>query len=359
MSDVSSIVKNPFDALNDDYFHLLYQYCETRDLCNLASCDKRFDNYLIHHWNGDKSIYRAKLFLQQFDSPYAALAHASKESYLWLVDYISRTLPESLVTPDARGQEYHGYIQLGTFPLMMATRAQNLECVEALIRNKANVDEQDHNGRTILMLAATYCSEFGHDLTEMLLEAGADISLSTHFGQQAILYACLPAKPLVVNMLLDHKAEPRGRFQSSTPLHRAVEGLGMLKDNDPVPRDIDEIPWACDYASRGYLRYSYEGDLAVRRVVAMLILHGADPMVTDESGKTVYGVCEKGSRSDFAQWIRDFHSQCHHSRYSGSTARSTASSNSLGFPSRDNGVQIDAREGVFENVNVKRIRIVI
>jgi ankyrin repeat protein len=85
----------------------------------------------------------------------------------------------------------------GWTPLILATELRNIEFVKALLELRVNLNAQDNNGRTALMLAAKYrndvefrikgAAEIQARLVQMLAEADADLNLADNKGKTALM----------------------------------------------------------------------------------------------------------------------------------------------------------------------------
>ena len=109
--------------------------------------------------------------------------------------------------------------QTGTTALMYSTYYgfAKMEIVLALLRNGANVNAQDKNGLTALMLAAGGKGGSDSDkIVKALLDKGADTNLKTSQGRTALMEAIQPSlgKPRVeiVRPLLVKRADPNARI---------------------------------------------------------------------------------------------------------------------------------------------------
>ena len=70
--------------------------------------------------------------------------------------------------------------------LLQKTREGDTACVQYLIDYKVNVNVQDENGMTPLMIAC----QAGHtDLVEEFLKAKADVNIRALFGDTALIFA--------------------------------------------------------------------------------------------------------------------------------------------------------------------------
>ena len=96
------------------------------------------------------------------------------------------------------------------------------ETLKKLLESGVDIEARDHNGRTLLIVAAE--QNPNHEIVQLLLDAGADVAFRTKFGVTALGQAarCNP-NPKVLNVLIDAGAEIDSRgFQGQTPLMLAA-----------------------------------------------------------------------------------------------------------------------------------------
>lgn len=96
------------------------------------------------------------------------------------------------------------------------------ETLKKLLESGVDIEARDHNGRTLLIVAAE--QNPNHEIVRLLLDAGADVAFRTKFGVTALGQAarCNP-NPKVLNVLIDAGAEIESRsFQGQTPLMLAA-----------------------------------------------------------------------------------------------------------------------------------------
>jgi len=109
--------------------------------------------------------------------------------------------------------------RMGWTPLMEAARRGQHMVLEPLLAS-ANLEAQDANGRTALMLALEAADDMAVD---MLLRAGADVEAVDKAGNTALAYAALTGAELQVRMLLASGAWPDiPNMAEQTPLDIAV-----------------------------------------------------------------------------------------------------------------------------------------
>lgn len=97
-----------------------------------------------------------------------------------------------------------------TTPLMVATMNNNLEIVSELLLYHPNLNAQNGNGKTALMLAAENDNDA---IIGLLLKKGADIGLKDHQGKSAFDYARGRSKTILENYKKKLETIYRKHFQ--------------------------------------------------------------------------------------------------------------------------------------------------
>lgn len=111
----------------------------------------------------------------------------------------------------------------GTTPLMYAVLYGDLDTMKVLLAAGADVNARNDSGATALMWAVDNLEK-----TRLLLKAGADANARSDDGRTPLLSATsLVGSSEVVNLLLDHKANPSATAHSyrgpTTPLRQAAD----------------------------------------------------------------------------------------------------------------------------------------
>ena len=137
------------------------------------------------------------------------------------------------------------------------TRDNVLTRLEQAIDSGFDVNTQDGNGQTLLMIAST----FGRDDTVLdLISAGAELNIRDHEGQTALMYAASG----------DDASGDAGRWGfediASDLLHQGAE------------RDLQD--------SDGWTAFYHAVNKGAPEVVNVLLLYGADPTIATNTGKT-------------------------------------------------------------------------
>ena len=105
--------------------------------------------------------------------------------------------------------------------LFLKITERNVECVKSLMEEKVNINVQDENGMTPLMIA----SQNGDlELIEKLVTFGADVNIKSLFGDTALIYATRNQQKECVQRLLQCGAQinSQGR-DGDTPLIHAAK----------------------------------------------------------------------------------------------------------------------------------------
>eukprot|EP00927_Polykrikos_kofoidii_P067957 TRINITY_DN63387_c0_g1_i1.p1 TRINITY_DN63387_c0_g1~~TRINITY_DN63387_c0_g1_i1.p1 ORF type:complete len:353 (+),score=58.84 TRINITY_DN63387_c0_g1_i1:96-1154(+) len=143
----------------------------------------------------------------------------------------------------------------GTAERVFAAEKSNLTMVQ--IRSAADVHEakESDGGVETTALMMHSASTLGDtNLLRKLLDARADPDVQDEFGATCLEKACLSQSLEAANLLVLHGASPHGTFGGvSTPLHRAALSCG---------------------------------NPAGRRLVQLLLSHGADKAARDKQGRT-------------------------------------------------------------------------
>jgi ankyrin repeat protein len=190
----------------------------------------------------------------------------------------------------------------GISPLMSASMvstdlsavAASVDVVKALIDAGADVDRQDHKGRTALMEASGRgCTE----IVSQLLKAGARVNLANHSGWTALKIASDRRHGHVVDMLLGHRALP-GTGTKRTHLYGILPRLHaflVLSSSSRFPYTLteddvgdDKVLSKRDMYGRTALHYAaLTGNLdAYAALHGAMTTIGVDTEVTDGGGYT-------------------------------------------------------------------------
>lgn len=185
-----------------------------------------------------------------------------------LLDYASRRAGQSV-------------LGLGEWtPVMYAARENSLAAGEALIAAGADLDRQDPDGATALVIAIINAH---YEFAELLIEAGADTNLGDNDADMGPLYAAVDMHRLAVGhgrgtpppvglltavdtarALLEHGADPNATLKNSILTRTHTIGDTVLGEG-----------------ATPLLRAAKSGDI---EMVRLLVEFGADPLATMPNG---------------------------------------------------------------------------
>lgn len=160
----------------------------------------------------------------------------------------------------------------GQSVLIMAAMEGHKEVITSLLKERADINLQDHAGKTALTWATIHEQT---ESVELLLEHGADGALADRYGETALMHAAWNGHVTIINTLLNHSAEVNTRNSDGVTPLTAVTINGQTT------------------------------------AVVLLLNAGADPNLTTNDGKSplmaaawnghteiVRLLCERGSRLD-------------------------------------------------------------
>jgi ankyrin repeat protein len=169
----------------------------------------------------------------------------------------------------------------GDTGLHIAAAAYQRAMAELLVANGADPRARNRRGAEPLHYAADgrpdveyWDPRAQHDVIEYLIARGADANAHDNSGVAPLHRAVRTRSSAAVRALLENGAEPRLPNKSgSTPLHLAVQNTGRSASGSTAAKDEQ------------------------RRIIALLLEHGARPTDTDTKGKTVTAAAA-------SDWIR-------------------------------------------------------
>jgi len=181
----------------------------------------------------------------------------------------------------------HHYVYAGDTALHVAAAAHNRGIAELLVVKGAEVGGRNRRGAEPLHYAADgrlvadhWDSVAQRELISYIIDAGADPDAIDKSGVAPLHRAVRTRSSEAVSVLIDKGAHPLLMNKSgSTPLHLAVQNTG--KGNSGSERAREEQ----------------------RRIIALLLEHGASPTDLDAKGKTVAAAAS----SDWVRQLLDSH----------------------------------------------------
>lgn len=167
-------------------------------------------------------------------------------------------------------------------PLSIASRTGDEQMARLLIANGANVNARDEVGNTPLHAAAG-AQAAPPAITALLLSMGADPNVRGRKGATALWYATLSGRAEVVQLLVDHGANPDVQEQvaQSSPLDTAASlgHIGVVEVLLEAGADVEiASPTGTPLHSAAYSQHADIADLLLR--------HGADVNAADANDVT-------------------------------------------------------------------------
>ncbi|KAJ5370497.1 proteasome regulatory particle subunit (Nas6) [Penicillium cataractarum] len=169
-------------------------------------------------------------------------------------------------------------------PIHWAVAYNRLPIVELLVADKNfDPDVEDGSGWTPLMIAASLKDAEGDKIIDLLLRKGADVTMKSNSGQNALHFASSKSNISTVRSLLAHKCSARVKdIRGQLPLHRAaavgsVPIIKMLLEEGKSPvnaTDNDGLTALHHAISEGH------GDAAI-----LLLKSGAEAEKRDGDGR--------------------------------------------------------------------------
>lgn len=176
----------------------------------------------------------------------------------------------------------------GKTALMLAARDRDIDRVERLLQQGADVNKANNNGGTPIMYAA-----LGGDLeiVRLIIEKGADVNAVAKNGWSALMISAAKGYAAVTKELLDNAADPNLKdVYLWSPLMRAVyedrEQIVTLLLSDP-DTDLNHR------AENGVTALHIAAAQGYTHMVKLLLQGGADKTIADHAGRTPYQTAQQ------------------------------------------------------------------
>lgn len=170
--------------------------------------------------------------------------------------------------------------------LLLAAERGETEQVLAFLKQGAEINVQDEQGRTPIM-RATYARQV--ETVDALIRAGADINIQDHTLANPLLYASAEGLLDIVKLALGARADTRltNRYGGVSLIPAAERGhvevvRELLTHSDVEVNHVNHLGWTAllEAVILG------EGKLAHQQIVQLLVEHGADVQMADKDGVT-------------------------------------------------------------------------
>ena len=216
---------------------------------------------------------------------------------------------------------------------MVSTR--QIEGVELLIKNGANVNVQDQYGRTPLMIAA---SNYDTKMIKMLLANYADANIKDNSGSTVLIQAVVLGHMETFKLLIDTYYGRISQKNKDAALLRAVKlrrtemVRSLIENHSNVNAKLPDGKTALMIASfRGY-----------SEIVKMLLENGVDVNLKDKRGRTALFFAEKKKRLEVAKMLRDAATRLISNATPIPTANATPTSSPISAPTSALNAVLDA-----------------
>nr|WBF70808.1 putative ankyrin repeat protein [Megavirus caiporensis] len=157
-----------------------------------------------------------------FDKEYYCATNVECSGFSKLMHLILVETNETIITDYLTNHmdEIHVRNKLQWTPLMIACinkkKCDNIGIIKLLIKCGADVNAQNNNGTTPLMMASYYTKHYDKNVVQLLLENKADPNIQRNDGLTALIYASTPTnyynkfvnKLDLIKLLLQYEADP-------------------------------------------------------------------------------------------------------------------------------------------------------
>lgn len=168
----------------------------------------------------------------------------------------------------------------GFTPLLCAVQGKRKGATNALLQAGADINITTRNGWSALCYASQ-----GSNITLVveLLRRRSDLSTTTNLGETALHIACRHGEPKVVQVLLAHGADPTLHANTNqTPLH-----IACISHRERIVKLLlAKIPHAHSILRTGRTPLHDACESGHAAIAKLLLDHGADPVAELEDGTT-------------------------------------------------------------------------
>ncbi|WP_430287445.1 ankyrin repeat domain-containing protein [Sporosarcina gallistercoris] len=175
---------------------------------------------------------------------------------------------------------------LMTTELLEAASQQDTEKVKELIEQNAELNTQDSEGRTALMIAT-----YNHDphTVKALIDAGADLNIQDTMQNNCFLYSGAQGYLDILRLAIEAGADTTitNRYGGTALIPAAERGHVevvevLLKETDVDVNHVNRLGWT---ALMEAVILS-DGGVQHQEIIKILLNHGADQSITDKEGIT-------------------------------------------------------------------------
>lgn len=212
---------------------------------------------------------------------------------------------------DVKTRNNDGETLLNTFALDRSAAAGDISMAKTLVMNYgADVNTKDNGGDTPLHKAVRNDKT---ELAQFLIESGADVNAKTKSGDTPLHLAANPAiahpfiydsgDPALARLLMDAGANVNAKdITGITPLHLAASA-GAAQITAALIQSGADVNAADDSGATPLHQAAYRG---CGDVVRLLLTHCADPRARDLKGRTPYDTALSQGHAEIAETLRTF-----------------------------------------------------
>lgn len=168
--------------------------------------------------------------------------------------------------------------------LIKAVENKDAKLIESIIKEGADVNTKDPNGRTPTMIA-TYNNDIPS--ANVLINAGADVNIQDNTRNNPFLYAGAEGYLEILRLTIKAGADPRltNRYGGTALIPASEHGYvdvvaELLTKTDINVNHINDLGWTALLEAI----ILNNGDLEQQQTVQLLIDHGADVNIKDKNG---------------------------------------------------------------------------
>eukprot|EP01103_Thecamoeba_quadrilineata_P010302 TRINITY_DN2181_c0_g1_i2.p1 TRINITY_DN2181_c0_g1~~TRINITY_DN2181_c0_g1_i2.p1 ORF type:complete len:251 (+),score=61.88 TRINITY_DN2181_c0_g1_i2:799-1551(+) len=166
-------------------------------------------------------------------------------------------------------------------PLHLAVSQKRMDSARLLIERGANIEARTSQEMTVLWMA---CHSGDFELLQFLIEKGAQVETSNHQADSALCVSCFRGHEKTTELLLKHNANVRHKnCQNNGPLHMAA---GISKNLNIVKLLLRYSAPVNDIGMLGKTPLHLAYHARSQPIIQVLLEHGADTNIKDETGKT-------------------------------------------------------------------------
>ncbi|TKH05670.1 hypothetical protein FC682_07740 [Peribacillus simplex] len=170
--------------------------------------------------------------------------------------------------------------------LIQAVERKETERIRSLIDQGVDINTQDSEGRTATMIA-TYNNDVKS--AKILIEAGADVNIQDDMKNSPFLYAGAEGYVDILKLAIDAGADPSitNRYGGTALIPASEHGYvevtkELLTKTDIDVNHVNDLGWTALLEAI----ILNDGDGKQQQTVQLLIDHGADANIPDNSGMT-------------------------------------------------------------------------